>query len=318
MMNIGKGQSRSADDLKKEAISQVINLLRTNTQNIFHLEKLDIPILDADVDDANNINYSDPLPAPTNKKVSTLKLPKGHHKHSRSATTAADYKIAQEKALEWHASTPASELLSIDWSSRPRSYSEAPTPTFLSNAAPPPTSPSVKRKGKKDKEKRGSKPLAPVMAFTSTPKRGTSLLDVDTGSGIGEDTNALIDNGCNETLIALNASKEKDKKHLKKKDRATSQIITPVYAVGNGYFDKFMSDFYPNLPSSRSSTPPATGVCTHIVHSPNPLLSISLSSSFYLLSSIFYLLSSIFYLLSSIFYLLSSIFYLLSSIFYRL
>lgn len=286
-MNIKNSNSKSAKDLKTETLSQVLNLLRTNTQNIFHLESLNIPGVDPSINNNFNDNIiNNPLaqstpihsgnnnngnnispnvsPAVINKKDHPVK-PKINHKHSRSATTAADYRLAQERAREL-ALKNNPELLSIDWG-RPRSYSEAIPPTILESSAPlsSTASPASKKKGKKEKRASGTKPLAPVMPFTSTPTRprGNSLLTVETEVEKEDISLISVDTDpSSETLVALNASK--DGRKLKKK--ANSQIIPPHSAPttpsSNGYFDKFMKDFYPHLPNPSSSSTGTTPTST--------------------------------------------------------
>jgi hypothetical protein len=225
-------------DLKRESIAQVINLLRTNTQNIFHLENHDYdPTQDPNINTTtnnnnttsnnntttnntnnnynnnnyNSNNYSNNYnnnynnfnslapPSLANKKISTLK--ERGHKYSKSATTSADFKsavsLSNQSNFQWDSrinegkgggAAGDGDLLGVgevagDWmKGRPRSYSES-TSSPLSFLDSDPNSPSLsptisKKKGKK--EKRSSKPLAPVMPFTSN-KRGSIINDKGDG-----------------------------------------------------------------------------------------------------------------------------------------
>lgn len=253
---------------KRESISQVINLLRTNTQNIFHLENSQNSL-------ENNHNLSTsatltPTYNASNKKISNLKEKQGH-KHSKSTTSAMDLKSAISLAqgmtsmgfFEWDRPTTTAPVnpdpfgLGGDdvWrGSRPRSYSEsyhsppildADSPSSSASISPTPTK---KTKGKRDKEKRGSKPLAPVMAFTTGPSNRKSL-----PPGEGGVLSVSADASCDETLVALNASRDKARK-LKKKESHSLTNLPTLTPSPPGYFDKFMMDFYPELPTT-STTP---------------------------------------------------------------
>lgn len=304
-MNKKQSKSQGSNDLKKETLSQVLNLLRTNTQNIFNLESSNFHGFNTYADDNNTsninndniphnptdnpLNHSTPIPstgnninnsntsspnvspAVTNKREHNILKRRGH-KYSKSATSAIDYKAVQEKVKELGLKNNNSELLSIDWG-RPRSNSEATTSsvttTIIDSDSSTTASPASKKKGKREKRTSG-KSLAPVMPFTITaPTRhkGTSLLDVDDEIE-KEDSSSVVlvdKRPSSDTLVALPSNASKDARKIKQKATSASNINASAQPSGNGYFDKFMKEFYPYLPSPASAPPPRPYTPSHPV-----------------------------------------------------